>query len=65
MVDTVQDTDAPIMSLCIKRIEGINEPVKLISSAGFAVGARTDKVYGWTLGYEEVAEDGAVDEVQR
>ena len=51
------------MSLCIKRIEGINEPVKLISSAGFAVGARTDKVYGWTLGYEEVAEDAGADEV--
>lgn len=61
MIDTVQDPDVPIMNLCIKRIEGINEPVKFISSAGFAVGARTDKVYGWKLDYEEqqVMEDAA------
>ena len=53
MVDTVQDQEAPIMNLCIKRIEGIDEPVKLISAAGFAVGERTNKVYAWALDYED------------
>lgn len=53
MVDTVRDEEAPIMKLCTKRVEGINEPVKLISMAGFAVGARTDNVYAWALDYSD------------
>ena len=53
MVDTVQDPSAPIISLCTKRIEGIDEPVKLISAGGFAVGQRSNKVYAWAIDYVE------------
>ncbi len=39
LADLVQDTDANIMKLAVKKVEGIDEPVKLISPMGFAVGA--------------------------
>ena len=44
------------MNLCVKKIEGIDEPVKLIAASGLAVGARTDKVYAWALDYEDPEE---------
>ena len=45
------------MNLRVKKVEGINEPVKLISALGFAVGARTDQVYTWALDYENPDEE--------
>ena len=44
IVDTIQDTTANIMKLNIKQVEGIEEPVKMISSssAGFAVGKNSN-----------------------
>ena len=45
------------MNLRVKKVEGINEPVKLISALGFAVGARTEKIYAWAVEYENPDED--------
>jgi len=39
------------MKLAVKKVEGIDEPVKLISPMGFAVGASTNKVFAWGLDY--------------
>ena len=50
LADTVRD-EADIMKLCIKRVDGIEEPVKLVSGMGFAVGAQTNKVFAWGVNY--------------
>lgn len=52
LADTVQDLEVPIMKLCLKKVEGINEPVKLIAASGFAVGSCTNKVYVWEVSYQ-------------
>lgn len=64
MADTVQDPESPIMNLCLKKVDGIDEPVKLITGVGFAVGARTNNVYVWQIDYEAPEEqlDGVVEE---
>ena len=41
------------MNLCIKKVEGIPEPVKMISMSNFAVGERTNKVYAWCMDFEQ------------
>ena len=33
LLDTVQDTTAPIMKLSVKKVEGIDEPIKLIEAS--------------------------------
>ena len=48
----MRDQEAPIMILRLQKVEGINEPVKLIAGSGFAVGAQTNKVYMWQVGYQ-------------
>lgn len=45
------------MNLYVNKVEGINEPVKLIAASGFAVGARTEKIYAWAVEYENQDED--------
>ena len=45
LADIVRDQEAPIMILRLKKVEGINEPVKLIAGSGFAVGAQTNKAH--------------------
>ena len=57
MADTVHDQDATIMKVCLKRVEGINEPVKLVCATGFAVGASSNAVYTWSVDYELPPED--------
>ena len=52
LADIVRDQEAPIMILRLQKVEGINEPVKLIAGSGFAVGAQTNKVYMWQVGYQ-------------
>lgn len=49
--------EAPIMNLHVNKIEGINEPVKLIAASGLAVGARTNLVYAWPVEDENVDEE--------
>lgn len=39
------------MKLAICKVEGIDEPVKLISQIGYAVGASTNKVYAWGIDF--------------
>ena len=36
--DMVKDNDVNIMKFNIRKVEGIQEPIKFISAAGFAVG---------------------------
>lgn len=45
------------MNLHVNKIEGINEPVKLIAASGLAVGARTNLVYAWPVEDENVDEE--------
>ena len=52
------------MNLCIKKVEGIDEPVKLISGSGFAVGARTNKVFVWHVGLNVQVQTGTDAEVE-
>lgn len=52
LTDTVQNPESPVMHLNLKKVEGINEPVSLIASAGFAVGAFSNQVYVWHVDYE-------------
>ena len=49
IVDSVQDPAAPIMKLDCKKVEGMDEPIKNIATAGFAVGADTNTVYSWEI----------------
>ena len=51
LADSVKDTDCNIMNLTVRMVEGIIEPVKLISAAGFAVG-QSDTVYTWEVRYQ-------------
>jgi len=44
------------MNLCLKKVFGIDEPVKLVVGSGFAVGALTNSVYVWHVDYEEPEE---------
>jgi hypothetical protein len=54
LADTAaQDPEASIMNLCFKKVEGIDEPVKLVGGSGFAVGAITNKVFVWHVSFEE------------
>lgn len=69
LTDSVKDFSANIMKLVIKRVERIDEPVKLISAAGFAVGALTNTLFAWGVDYvqpsagpERVRLDGVVEE---
>ena len=56
MADTVQNVETSIMNLCLKKVDGIDEPVKLISGTGFAVGASTNKIYVWQVDYKDPEE---------
>ena len=56
LADTVQNAETPIMNLCLKKVDGIDEPVKLISGTGFAVGASTNNIYVWQVDYEDPEE---------
>ena len=51
LTDTVREAEPEIMKLCVKRVEGIDEPVKLVSGMGFAVGEQTNRVFAWTVDY--------------
>jgi len=51
MADTVKDNDAKVMRLVLKKVEGISEPVKLVSAMGFAVG-QSNKLYTWGAYYQ-------------
>ena len=53
------------MKLAIKRVEGIDEPVKLVSAMGFAVGAQTNKVYAWGIDYSYPSVNDQEDEEER
>ena len=44
------------MKLSVKAVEGIEEPVKLISPMGFAVTATTNKIFAWGISYEVPAQ---------
>ena len=52
MADTVVDASVNIMKLSVQAVNGIDEPVKLISPMGFAVGAATDRVFAWGVSME-------------
>ena len=39
------------MKLVMKVVPGIKEPVSLVASKGFAVGAISNKVYTWTTNH--------------
>ena len=52
MTDTVIDAAVSIMKLSIKAVQGIEEPVKLISPMGFAVGATSNKIFTWGVTVE-------------
>ena len=41
------------MKIDIKLVDGIEEPVKLITGQGFAIGALTNAVYAWGIDYEK------------
>ena len=64
LADSVKNADINIMNLTVRMVEGILEPVKLISAAGFAVG-HSDTVYTWEVRYQqpESDEDGRLDGV--
>ena len=49
------------MKISVKAVEGIEEPVKLISPMGFAVGATTNKIFAWGISYEEPAQAEAAE----
>ena len=62
MADTVKDQNANIMNLVIRQVEGIDEPVKLVSPMGFAVGSASNRVFAWGISYEQPANDAEADE---
>ena len=55
MADTVRDLNVNIIHMVIKQVEGIDEPVKLVSPMGFAVGANSNKIFAWGVSYEQPA----------
>ena len=44
------------MSLVVKQVQGIDEPVSIVTSKGFAVGIESNNVYSWTTMYQNSAE---------
>ena len=40
-----EDANAPLLKLALKPVEGIDEPISLLSSRNMAVGADSNKVY--------------------
>ena len=65
LVDTVQDVDAPIMNLSIKKVGGIDEPVSLISEARFAVGASSNSIYSYGIFLEQPESESETEEQQQ
>ena len=47
-----EDTNAPLLKLALKPVDGIDEPISLLSSRNMAVGADSNKVYQWQTSYE-------------
>ena len=47
-----EDANAPLLKLALKPVNGIVEPISLLSSRNMAVGAETNKVYQWQTSYE-------------
>ena len=62
MADTVKDQNSNIMNLVIRQVEGIDEPVKLVSPMGFAVGSTSNRVFAWGISYEQPANDDEAQE---
>ena len=44
------------MKLVVRKVEGINEPVSMVASKGFAVGAKSNSLYSWRASYEDELE---------
>ena len=51
--DVNQEAQAGQMSLVIREVAGIDEPVSLVACQGFAVGSQSNTIYSWKAFYEE------------